>query len=148
MPIPMLTFLLAESSIVSQVVTRLANYVPANATRVGLLAAGLALGVLVAWCCLRRARRRDADLSGHNPNQLLGQLCQAHGLAAAQRRLLEWLAAERQLMQPAIVFLDPSLLEDAMAHADSPGVRQRLAELRATLFADVATHSAPPAPGT
>jgi hypothetical protein len=114
-----------------------------DSSRVGALAAGLAVGVLVAWCYSRSsARRRDVETSPHNPQQLFGELCRAHKLSAAQRRLLEWLAAERQLLQPALVFLDPILIESAIAHAQSPSVRQRLTELRSRLFAGLEAQAA------
>jgi hypothetical protein len=106
-----------------------------DVSRLGALAAGLAVGVLIAWYYSRFSSRRQEDVSPHNPQRLFAELCRAHKLSAAQRRLLEWLAAERQLLQPALVFLDPILLESAIAHADSPNVRQRLTELRSRLFA-------------
>jgi hypothetical protein len=124
---------------VSQFLTRLAEFSPAGVTRLGLLAAGLAIGVLVAWHLSRWRARPASDASPHNPYKLLGELCRAHQLSAAQKRLLEWLAADRELLQPALVFLDPILLDSAIAHADSPGVRKRLTELRARLFAGAET---------
>jgi hypothetical protein len=112
----------------------LASLAP-HVTRLGVLAAGLAVGVLLVWCYSRLRPRREKESSPHDPFKLFGELCQAHRLTAAQRRLLEWLVAERQLLQPALVFLDPILLESAIAHADSPQVRKRLTELRSKLFA-------------
>jgi hypothetical protein len=104
-------------------------------SRMGALAAGLAVGVLIAWYYSRWFNRRPVDNAPNNPQRLFAELCRAHKLSAAQQRLLEWLASERQLLQPALVFLDPILLESAIAHADSPAVRKRLTELRSRLFA-------------
>jgi hypothetical protein len=106
-------------------------------SRMGVLAAGMAVGVLIAWCYSRWSRTQREEDTGppHSPQKLFSELCKAHKLSAAQQRLLEWLAAERQLLQPALVFLDPILLESAIAHADSPNVRKRLSELRSRIFA-------------
>jgi hypothetical protein len=147
MTMPQSVAVLAEASNSSQFLTKLAEFSPAGLTRLGMLAAGLAMGVLVAWCLSRwQARRKQRDPSPHNPYRLFGELCQAHGLTAAQRRLLEWLAADRELLQPAMAFLDPILLESAIAHAESAGVRKRLVELRSKLFAaGEANDSASPA---
>jgi len=110
-------------------------------TRLGALATGLALGVLVVWHYARwkspqTLPPQETSTKGTcDPSKLFGELCQAHRLTAAQKRLLEWLVAERQLVQPALVFLDPILLESAILHAESPAVRKRLTQLRAKLFA-------------
>lgn len=128
---PLLFLILAESDAWS----RWTRFSSLDSSRFGALAAGLAVGVLIAWCYSRSSGRRQEESLPHNPQQLFGELCRAHKLSAAQRRLLEWLAAERQLLQPALVFLDPILLESAIAHADSPSVRKRLTELRSRLFA-------------
>jgi hypothetical protein len=127
--------LLAEIDLWSSLTNKLRGFTSLDATRLGALASGLAIGVLVIWYYSRWSGRRSPDASPHSPQRLFGELCQAHRLTAAQRRLLEWLVAERQLLQPALVFLDPILLESAIAHAESPGVRKRLIDLRAKLFA-------------
>lgn len=134
--------LLAQIDLWSSLTDKLRGFTALDATRLGALASGLAIGVLVVWCYSRRSGRRTADGSPHSPQKLFGELCQAHRLTAAQRRLLEWLVAERQLLQPALVFLDPILLESAIAHADSPGVRKRLIDLRAKLFATLEPNAA------
>jgi hypothetical protein len=126
--------LVAESSALVDFLTKLVEFSPAGGTRLGMLAAGLAVGVLVAWNYSRRRTRRATDASPHQPQKLFRELCQAHGLSAAQRRLLEWLVADRELMLPALVFLDPILLESAIGHGESPGVRKRLTELRTKFF--------------
>jgi len=131
--------LLAAGDLWSGIAAQLSKLAALDATRLGALAAGLAIGVLLVWCYSRGSNRRQIDCSPHSPHKLFAELCKAHRLTAAQRRLLEWLAAERQLLQPALVFLDPILLESAIAHADSPGVRKRLTDLRTKLFAALET---------
>jgi hypothetical protein len=63
------------------------------------------------------------------------ELCHVHRLSAAQERLLEWVVNDRQLSHPAMLFLDPLLLERAISRSDAPGVRKRLTDLRSKLFA-------------
>lgn len=138
----LLSPLIAETSAFLDFLTKLAEFSPTGAARMGMLASGLAVGVLVAWWYSRWRTARRADTSPHQPQKLFRELCQAHQLSAAQRRLLEWLVADRELMQPALVFLDPILLESAISHAESPGVRKRLTELRTKLFAASETSAA------
>jgi hypothetical protein len=118
-------------------------------TRLGALATGLAIGVLVMWHYARAKSSHappatETSTKGtSDPAKLFGELCQAHRLTAAQKRLLEWLVAERQLAQPALVFLDPILLESAVLYAESPAVRKRLTQLRAKLFAGLEAATEP-----
>jgi hypothetical protein len=106
--------------------------------RLGTLAAGLGLGVLAYWYF---ARKRGSKVEVHartSPQQLFHELCQAHGLSAAQERLLEWVASDRQLAMPGLLFVDPLHLERAQSRSDNPGVRKRLTDLRTKLFAGLA----------
>jgi hypothetical protein len=139
MPHPLLTSILAQTDAWSRWSASLRGPSSFDVSRVGVLAAGLAVGVFIAWCYSRRFARPTDEVSPQNPQRLFVELCRAHKLSAAQRRLLEWLVAERQLIQPALVFLDPILLESAIAHADSPSVRRRLTELQSRLFAGIET---------
>ena len=107
-------------------------------SRLGALAAGLAAGVAMFWWYSRR-HQPTKEHPLHSPQQLFAELCRAHRLSASQERLLEWVVGERQLAQPAMVFLDPLLLEQAMAKSDTPSVRKRLADLRSRLFAGLQT---------
>jgi hypothetical protein len=107
---------------------------PTGLSRFGAVACGLAVGVLGIWLLARR-RRAARPAVPHSPLQLFHELCQAHRLSAAQQRLMEWVVGDQQLLQPAMVFLDPLVLERSMTRSDTPGVRKRLAELRSRLFA-------------
>jgi hypothetical protein len=111
-----------------------ASWLSLGITRLGALASGLAVGVLAIWWYSRRRQPRK-EQALHSPQRLFQELCRAHRLSAAQELLLEWVVSDRQLAQPAMVFLDPLLLEQAMARSDAPGVRKRLADLRSRLFA-------------
>ncbi len=102
--------------------------------RLGVLPAGLALGVLAYWCFARMRRPKALRHASTSPQELFHELCQAHRLSAAQERLLEWVATDRQLALPGLLFLDPLHLERAISASDNAGVRKRLADLRAKLF--------------
>jgi hypothetical protein len=112
----------------------LADYWPAGMSRLGAVACGLAVGVWAIWLVARRGAGRQR-VAPHSPQQLFQELCQAHRLSAAQQRLMEWVINDLQLPQPAMLFLEPLLLERAMTRSDTPGVRKRLADLRSRLFA-------------
>lgn len=102
--------------------------------RVGVLSAGMALGVLTCWYVARQRRPKALRHAPTSPQQLFHELCRAHGLSAAQERLLEWVASDQQLALPGLLFVDPLHLERAISFSDNPGVRKRLTDLRARLF--------------
>jgi hypothetical protein len=111
-------------------------------SRLGLLAGGLALGVLAYYGLARFRRPRTPQHAPQSPHQLFHELCRAHKLSAAQERLLEWVASDRQLSLSGLVFLDPLLLERSISNCNHPGVRRRLTVLRTRLFAGLAGESA------
>ncbi len=103
--------------------------------RLGLLVTGVAAG-LSAWRqILNRRKPPTPEPAPQSPQMLFHELCGAHRLSAAQMRLLEWVASDQQLPQPGLLFLDPLPLERALARSEHSGVRKRLADLRAKLFA-------------
>jgi hypothetical protein len=112
----------------------LADYWPSGISRVSAVAGGLAAGIWAIWLLARRGSARRPAVPP-SPQQLFQELCQAHQLSAAQQRLMEWVVSDLQLPQPAMLFLEPLLLERAMTRSDTPGVRKRLADLRSRLFA-------------
>ena len=101
----------------------------------GLLAAGVALGLFAWRQFLNRCKPRAPEPAPQSPQMLFHELCGAHRLSAAQMRLLEWVASDQQLPQPGLLFLDPLPLERALARSENSGVRKRLTDLRAKLFA-------------
>jgi hypothetical protein len=75
----------------------------------------------------------------NTPNLLMHELCRAHGLSGSGRRMLERIADEAQLEQPAIMFLGPQHFEAAVKKAGhTMNYDQRhqtlLGMLRRTLF--------------
>ncbi|MEX2174530.1 MAG: hypothetical protein WD872_09220 [Pirellulaceae bacterium] len=100
----------------------------------GASAAGLAFGVLLVWLYTSWLAQQRQPTASY-PERLFGELCRAHRLSAAQRRLLEWVIAELHVLQPAMVFLDPNLLEAAVPRTAAPAVRKRLIDLQSRLFA-------------
>lgn len=116
----------------------LADSWPSGISRLGAVTCGLAVGVWAIWLVARRSRSRQPAVP-HSPQQLFQELCQAHHLSAAQQRLMEWVVSDLQLPQPAMLFLEPLLLERSMTRSDTPGVRKRLADLRSRLFAGMRT---------
>lgn len=112
----------------------LADIWPTGVSRFGAIACGLAVGVLAIWLVARQ-RRAARPAVPHSPLQLFHELCQTHQLSAAQQRLMEWVVSDLQVPQPAMVFLDPLLLERSMTRSNPPAVRKRLADLRSRLFA-------------
>ena len=53
----------------------------------------------------------------NTPNLLMHELCRAHGLSGSGRRMLEQIADEAQLEQPATLFLGPQHFEAAVKKA-------------------------------
>jgi hypothetical protein len=104
-----------------------------DATTLSVITIGLAVGALVVWI-YARWYVPHSEHPPASPQGLLEEICRAHRLKAAQKRLIEWVAAEHQLVQPVMVFLDPRLLDMTLARCKQPEVRKRLSELRSRLF--------------
>jgi hypothetical protein len=98
-----------------------------------LILAAAALAVIGVWLVFRWRARRTAE-NVDCPRRLLKELCVRHGLGYRQRRLVAGLAQERQLEQPALLFVDPRLWE---VETTSPFARRQreLEQLRDRLFA-------------
>ena len=93
----------------------------------------------IAMLCYKIADR--APMAVNTPTLILHELCRAHGLNASCRRLLERIADEAQLEQPATMFLGPQHFESAVAKAEKnikydQRHQTMLGMLRRTLFVD------------
>ena len=102
------------------------------------------LVVGIAMICYKVADR--APISVNTPNLILHELCRAHGLSASSRRMLERIAEEAQIEQPALMLLGPQQFEVAVERASKKiHYDQRhhtlIGMLRRTLFVDHSTPS-------
>lgn len=98
------------------------------------LAAVAALIVAVVFVLYFSLDRRDRQRKRNSPHGLFRELCKAHDLTRAERRLLESVAARRHLADPGQLFVRPELLE---AEPGKPANAERLAlaqALAAKLF--------------
>jgi len=69
--------------------------------------AAIALVVAGAIVWYRSSRRPPIHFSCDSSARLFRELCRAHGLSSASRRLLKRLAAARNIATPALLFVDP-----------------------------------------
>jgi hypothetical protein len=74
---------------------------------VGVIAAVSAGIVLVLWL-LTRIVQSQQRTSINSPWHLFKDLCTAHGFSLSERQMLTRLAHERNLMQPAMLFVEPA----------------------------------------
>jgi hypothetical protein len=74
---------------------------------VGIIAAVSASIVLAIWLIMLLVRLRE-QRTRHSPWLLFGELCAAHGLTHAERRLARQLAKQLQLDHPAVLFVEPA----------------------------------------
>ena len=94
----------------------------------------IAAVALVVWLIVRYIKRRA--LPGYyDPQRMFRELCRAHELSAAQRRMLAQLASVRELKHPALLFVEPKHF-DSSDLGDAWQTRQpALAALETQLFA-------------
>lgn len=93
---------------------------------IGLL--GLTIYLLFRW------RRMRADLPYHNARALFHELCGAHQLSSADRRLLRDMAEWHELPTPALLFVEPDRFDVPEMIADLQG-DESLTRLKSRLFA-------------
>ena len=74
--------------------------------------AALWIGLYV-WDWLRKAEEPAPDVA----TSLFVELCRAHRLERGERELLARLAGQRDLAQPAMLFVQPAILAEAAAGA-------------------------------
>lgn len=95
----------------------------------GTVAIVLLLIMIVSSYLSARQRRAIND-----PLGLLRQLCEAHGFHRRQQRLLLKAARTLSLQQPARLFLEPRLLNQAAEHPSLASRRADLVQIAAELF--------------
>jgi hypothetical protein len=96
------------------------------------------IGVVVvvavsSWLALRWLKYERKNR--HSPWRLFRELCAAHQLNAGERSLLRRLAVDRQLPQPATLFVEPSLWDCHELGSEWRQQADRLRSLRERLFA-------------
>jgi hypothetical protein len=74
---------------------------------VGIIAAVSASIVLVIWFVMRWFQSRERTIA-NSPWHLFKELCSAHGLTLPERQMLTRLVRERDLPQPAALFVEPA----------------------------------------
>ncbi|HVW36808.1 MAG TPA: hypothetical protein VHB99_05870 [Pirellulales bacterium] len=92
----------------------------------------IAIGLLSRW-----AAPKERSGSYRSPRALFRGLCRAHGLDAAQRRLLLRLARSRQMPQPAGLFLQPECFAASTLSPELQGQNEALQSLCATIFGEL-----------
>lgn len=83
-----------------------------------------------------RYGRIGADARYNNPRALFHALCRAHALDRGSRRLLDQLARQQRLVDPARLFLEPERFEAANLGPTLKSQQARFAALRERLFAE------------
>jgi hypothetical protein len=97
-----------------------------------LSAVALLLIGTLGWQLLPSRRRRDFRLN--SPTRLFGELCRAHHLDRATRRLLKRLAAARGLKSPNVLFVEPDYFDVTNIPAALTVSTVELRRLRHKLF--------------
>ena len=81
-----------------------------------LLVVVVVAGIVLVACCVawiqRRRTRKHAPI--RDPKRLLGDLLEGLSLTASQRRLLERVAKDLRLENPAVLLLSPTLFDRHM----------------------------------
>ena len=128
------TMLLAEGSAVHHFGDRFREG-GAPISWIGIFIALTVIGIVVAavWVSARWMKVPERNISNH-PRRLFHELAQHHGLSVREQRLLARVAAQHAARTPAMAFINPSILEAAMAAASSDRARGQLEELRTMLF--------------
>ena len=99
---------------------------------VGIIAAVSAGLVLVIWLVMRIAQSQKRT-KATSPWHLFKDLCAAHGFSLPERQLMTRLAKERNLGQPALLFVEPACWE--LERASSSSRTTELEKLKRRVFA-------------
>ena len=101
---------------------------------VGIIAAVAAAIVLAFWLIGRIVAAREQK-SKHSPWCLWKELADAHALNARERQLVCRLAKHLRLVQPTVLFVEPSRWELDRLGPSWNGCRPEIEKLRKRLFA-------------
>ncbi len=93
------------------------------------LAAAVTLVVAAVLVLYLSLDRRDRQRKRNSPRGLFEELCKAHELSRAERKLLESIAAARRLADPGQLFVRPELLEGLPGEPTSAEQRALAAKL-------------------
>lgn len=111
---------------------------PADGTSQMLVVMGMAVLVgLIFLIWLRATRREQRRFQSDSTAQLFRELCRAHELNRADRRLLKQLAASRGLASQALVFVEPQHFDSANLPQVMVASANELHRLRDRLFGAV-----------
>jgi hypothetical protein len=92
----------------------------------------LLLAATIAWQVITKRPQREFKLN--SPNRLFSELCRAHRLDRANRRLLKKLAVERGLKNASLLFVEPEQFDVTNLTADLRSSAAELRQLRHKLF--------------
>lgn len=92
------------------------------------------IAAIVAAVVVGLRKRNDLSERCDDPHKLFRELCQAHQLDGASRRMLGHLAAARQFQQPAQVFLTPAAFDASRLPPTLAGKANQLKRLQQRLF--------------
>jgi hypothetical protein len=99
-----------------------------------LLVSIAALLVAMAVIAYRSSRRRNEEFTHDSPRHLFRELCRAHRLPLASRRLLKRLAAAHGVSDPAILFVNSTHFDAASLPASLQPSANQVKMLRNQLF--------------
>lgn len=141
--------LIAQDSRVDEMARRMAEGFSDDPVRFGdnvwwvavLIVGGLLAAVAILVSQTGRRQRRAMP---SNPRRLFADLCQAHGLARDDRRLLHRLAGSQGLDAPARLFLEPERFDPAVLPARLRSWGARFQAIRGRLFAGLSEEVPPP----
>lgn len=96
----------------------------------------IAVALAVVYWLAGRTGRPGREQRYDHPRALFRALCRAHGLDRASRRLLDQLARQQRLSDPARLFLEPERFEAVNLGASLKPRRHQFVALRDHIFAE------------
>jgi hypothetical protein len=97
--------------------------------------AAVSLAIIVCFWALSTYISAQRQRNSNSPWQLFADLCKAHKLSRRDRHMLQRLAGQHQLSQPAMLFVEPSWYSAERAGPSWADRLDELDELRQRLFA-------------